>query len=129
AQHQRLLIELLPFKDSKQFHEWLDGPYVSGAWNEFRNEFLEGPCPVQLEDPDKTKICQAVKTVLLSRDPKYRVYRPDKTGWTAQDHAIRFIVSVVWDNFFGGLWSVQDFNKQPGHYLNVVYEILSFLRA
>jgi hypothetical protein len=129
AQLQRLLIEMLPFRDAQQFHEWLAGPYVSGAWDEFRKEYLNGTGPEPPEEPDKAATCQVVRTVLHSSDPKYRLMRPDKTGWTAQDHTVRFMVSVVWDNFFSGLWSVRDYRVRPDHYVNVVYEVLGFLRA
>ncbi|KAH8912604.1 hypothetical protein BR93DRAFT_933574 [Coniochaeta sp. PMI_546] len=89
AQHKRLLIELLPFTDSQQLLEWIRSAYVLGAWEEFRDDFLMHIEPHEFEQPDKTTVCQAVNDVLHSRDPKYRIYHPVKTSWTAYDHTVR----------------------------------------
>jgi hypothetical protein len=96
AQHERLILELLPFKDATLFHDWLSSVYVQGSWAEFCRDFLShnplGP------EPNKDKTAQAAKDAINSRKPQYLLYHPDKTGWVDQDHHVRFIVSVVSDN-------------------------------
>jgi hypothetical protein len=34
-QHERLILELLPFKDASEFHAWLASPMVRSSWDEF----------------------------------------------------------------------------------------------
>lgn len=128
TQHERLILELLPFKDTIQFHEWLNGIYVRGSWLEFCAAF---PLAVarSLPEPDKTKTAQAAKDAISSRTAKYLLYHPDKTGWTSEDHAIRFIAAVVADNMLKGAWTESEFRKRGLEITKAVYEVLSFLRA
>lgn len=127
SQHERLILELLPFKDRSQFHEWLQGPYVRGSWNEFCRDFLaQNPA---VPEPDKTRTAQAARDALKSKSVKFLAYHPDKDGWTAEDHHVRFIVTVVGDNLLTKLWSEDDFKKRLIDVAKAVYEVLSFLRG
>lgn len=96
AQHERLILELLPFKDANLFHDWLSSVYVRGSWIEFCRDFLTDNH--LSPEPDKDKTAQAAKDAINSRKPQFLLYHPDKTGWNDQDHHVRFIVSVVADN-------------------------------
>ncbi|SPQ25217.1 3b8bad45-5dfc-499e-a157-fa039836b43d [Thermothielavioides terrestris] len=127
AQHERLLLELLPFKDARQFHEWLNSVYVLGSWHEFVRDYLaREPLAVEL---DKSKTAQKAKDALNSRKPEYLMYHPDKTAWTAEDHHVRFIVTVISDNMLKGLWSESDWKKRSIEIAKAVYEVLAFMRA
>ncbi|KAK3903276.1 hypothetical protein C8A05DRAFT_32996 [Staphylotrichum tortipilum] len=127
SQHERLILELLPFKDLHQFHEWLSGVYVRGSWHEFVRDFLSrNPAAPEL---DKTKTAQTAKDAINSRNVQYLIYHPDKGAWTAQEHHVRFIVAVVSDNMLKGLWSESDWKKRSLEISKAVYEVLAFLRA
>ncbi|KAL2131263.1 hypothetical protein VTI74DRAFT_5318 [Chaetomium olivicolor] len=127
SQHERLILELLPFKDVRQFHEWLNSIYIRGSWNEFVRDFLaRNPLAPEL---DKTKTAQKAKDALNSRSPQYLMYHPDKTTWSAEDHHVRFIVTVISDNMLKGLWSESDWKKRGIEVSKAVYEVLAFLRA
>ncbi|KAL1841998.1 hypothetical protein VTJ49DRAFT_6241 [Mycothermus thermophilus] len=127
SQHERLILELLPFKDSRQFHEWLTSIYVRGAWDEFVRDFLSRN-PLAPE-PDKARTAQKAKEAISSRKPQYLMYHPDKTGWTAEDHHIRFIVMVVLDNMLKELWSESEWKKRGIEIAKATYEVMAFLRA
>ncbi|GAB1316645.1 hypothetical protein MFIFM68171_06855 [Madurella fahalii] len=127
SQHERLILDLLPFKDIRQFYEWLNGVYVRGSWNEFVRDFLSSRS--EASEPDKTKTTQRAKDTLNSRDPRYLMYHPRKEGWSVEDHYIRFIVTVISDNQLKGLWSESDWKKRGLEITKAVYEVLSFLRA
>ena len=129
AQCERLLLEQLPFTNLCDFQNWLESPYVCGAWDEFRGDFLHADDRDLLEELDKAATCKLAYKALCSTDPKYRMFRPNKEGWTAQDHVARFIFMVVHDNFHGGVWSVNDITQCPKRHLGAVYEVLSYLRA
>ncbi|KAK3939780.1 hypothetical protein QBC46DRAFT_262379 [Diplogelasinospora grovesii] len=129
TQHERLILELLPFKDAPQFHEWLNGVYVRGSWHEFLQDFLaQNPLA---PEPEKTKTAQLAKDAISSRNPKFLLYHPDKEGWTAEDHHVRFIVTVISDNLGlkNSLWSNSDFSRRGLEIAKSIYEVLSFLRA
>ncbi|KAK0714891.1 hypothetical protein B0H67DRAFT_579398 [Lasiosphaeris hirsuta] len=128
SQHERLILELLPVKDARQFHEWLSGIYVRGSWHEFLGDFLaRNPLAPEL---DKAKISQLAKDAVNSRNPKYLMYHPDKEGWTSEDYHIRFISTVITDNLLNkGLWTDSDWKKKSLDITKAVYEVLSFLRA
>jgi hypothetical protein len=69
SQHERLILELLPFKDSKQFREWLNGPLVRGSWDEFcRDCLLRNPA---MAEPEKNKTAEAAKSAINSKKVKY----------------------------------------------------------
>lgn len=57
------------------------------------------------------------------------MYHPDKAAWSAEDHHIRFIVTVVSDNMLKHLWSESDWKKKNIEIAKAVYEVLAFLRA
>ncbi|KAK8106258.1 hypothetical protein PG999_009617 [Apiospora kogelbergensis] len=128
TQHTRLILELLPFKEQDQFQEWLASEHVRGSWLEFQQDFLSANADIL--EPDKAKTAQAAKEAIGSRTPNYLLYHPDKTGWSEQDHHVRFIVQVVTDNMLkGSVWSENDFRKRGLEITKAVYEVLSYLRA
>ncbi|KAK5998577.1 hypothetical protein PT974_00958 [Cladobotryum mycophilum] len=136
AQHERLILELLPFKDSPKFQEWLHGALVRGSWAEFHRDYLAtktpapgAPQPGPETEPDKSKTAQAAKDAINSRSQKFLVYHPDKTGWAPEDHYVRFIVTVVQDNMLRYLWSESDWKKRAVEITKAVYEVLCYLRA
>jgi len=127
SQHERLMLELLPFKDLREFHEWLNGIYVRGSWNEFLRDYLtRNPTAPEV---DKAKTAQKAKDALNSRNAQYLMYHPDKTVWSAEDHHVRFIVAVVADNMLKGTWSESDWKKKGLEIAKSVYEVLAFLRT
>ncbi|KAJ1331640.1 hypothetical protein MN608_05101 [Microdochium nivale] len=127
TQHERLVLELLPFKDAAKFSEWLQSVYVVGAWREFCRDFLaENPASAE---PDKTKTAQLARDAISSSDSKYLLYHPDKTEWLDVDHYARFIVVVVQDNLLKSLWSKDDAKKKSLEVHKAVFEVLVFLRA
>ncbi|KAK1713048.1 hypothetical protein BDP67DRAFT_544271 [Colletotrichum lupini] len=126
-QHERLLLELLPFKDATKFHDWLDSNFVRGPWNEFNADFLSRSSAVL--EPDKTRTAQAAREALNGRKAKFCVYRPDKSAWTAEDHHVRFIVTLVADNMLQNLWYESEWKKKGLDIVKVAYEVLIFLKA
>ncbi|UNI13683.1 hypothetical protein JDV02_000405 [Purpureocillium takamizusanense] len=134
AQHERLILELLPFKDSAKFQEWLNSDWVRGSWLEFHADFLgktarTGPSSAAAPEPDKGRAAQAAKDAINSRSQKYLVYHPNKTGWTAEDHHVRFIVTVIQDNMLRSLWSESEWKKKAIDIAKAVFEVLCFLKA
>ncbi|KAH6687707.1 hypothetical protein F5X68DRAFT_6130 [Plectosphaerella plurivora] len=135
-QHERLILELLPFKDAAAFHNWLGSEFVRGSWHEFRRDcapmlpFSNGGSGSRSSaEPDKHKTSQSAKDAINSRKPKYLIYHPDKTAWTVDDHHIRFIATVVRDNMLQGLWSESEWKKQAVDIAKAVFEVLVFLKA
>lgn len=136
SQHERLILELLPFKDAGAFHAWLGGVYVRGSWLEFCRDYLQlagfgggsgsggGP-----SEPDKTKTAQAAKDAVKAQNPKYLIFHPDKENWSPDDHHIRFIAAVIQDNMMKGLWSSSDFKSKGLDIAKAVYEVLMYLRS
>jgi len=127
TQHERLILELLPFKDLSQFHEWLNSIYVRGSWYEYSRDFLARN-PLAPE-PDKAKLAQQAKDAINSRNPKFLMYHPNKETYTPDDHHVRFLVTVISDNLLKGLWSESDWKKRNIEIAKACYEVLSFLRA
>jgi hypothetical protein len=78
---------------------------------------------------DKTKTAQKAKDAINSRSTQFLMYHPDKTAWSAEDHHVRFIVTVIQDNMLKGLWSESDWKKRGIDIAKAVYEVLAFLRA
>ncbi|KAK3319323.1 hypothetical protein B0H66DRAFT_533825 [Apodospora peruviana] len=127
SQHERLLLELLPFHDSRRFHEWLNSIYVRGSWNEFLHDFLvHNPAA---PEPDKSVVTNATRDAIHSRNPKYLVYHPNKEGWTSDDHHIRFMATLISDNRLQNLWSDGDWRKRSEEITKAAYEVLGFLRS
>lgn len=127
TQHERLILELLPFKEVGQFHEWLQSGFVRGSWLEFSRDFLSrNP---RAPEPDKARTAQAAKDAINGRSVKYLVYHPDKAAWTPEDHHVRFIATVVADNMLKDLWGKRDWEKRGLDIAKAVYEVLSFLRS
>lgn len=126
SQHERLIMELLPFKKPEQFHEWIGGRFVRGSWHEYCRDFLaRNPSS---PEPDKDKTANAAKKAVNDREAKYVMYHPEKDSWTPEDHAVRFIATVVSDNMLKGIWSTSDWKRKDNEITKAVYEVLSFLR-
>lgn len=140
TQHERLILELLPFKDLAAFNAWLGSMYVHGAWVEFVRDCLapgslsaasassSGQAAI-VSEPDKAKTAQAAKDAVKGQQAKFLVYHPDKEGWTLEDHHVRFIATVVQDNLLKGTWSNSDFKNKGLDITKAVYEVLMYLRA
>lgn len=82
-----------------------------------------------MPEPDKSKLAQLSKDAVNSRNPKYLVYHPDKTGWTSEDHHVRFMATVISDNLLKGLWGESEWKKKSIEIAKAMYEVLSYLRA
>lgn len=128
AQHERLILELLPFKEPAKFQEWLQSVFVRGAWIEFWQDFLS-KAPASLGEPDKAKMAQSAKDAINSRSQKFMLYHPDKTDWTYEDHHVRFMVTLIQDNMLRSLWSESEWKKKAIEIAKAVYEVLCFLKA
>jgi hypothetical protein len=128
AQHERLILELLPFKDATKFKEWLNSDFVQGSWAEFWRDFVTKG-RTNYPEPDKTKAAEAAKNAINSRSIKFLVYHPDKTNWTLEDHHVRFIVTVIQDNMLKNLWSDSDWKKRALEVCKAVFEVLCYLKA
>ncbi|TWU71186.1 hypothetical protein ED733_001555 [Metarhizium rileyi] len=128
AQHERLILELLPFKDAAKFKEWLNGELVQGSWAEFWRDLVtkaRASCP----EPDKSRTAEAAKNAINGRSVKFLVYHPDKTNWTVEDHHVRFIVTVIQDNMLKSMWSDSDWKKRAVEVCKAVFEVLCYLKA
>lgn len=101
--------------------------YVQGSWNEIQRAFLsDNPTA---PEADKERIVKLAKEAINSRDAKYLVYHPDKTDWTADDHHIRFLATLILDNRLKGLWSEGDWRSKSTDITKAAFEVLSYLRA
>ena len=129
TQHERLILELLPFKDLPAFHAWLGSMYVHGAWVEFCRDCLVSSPRQPVPEPDKAKTAQAAKDAVKGQQAKFLVYHPDKDGWASEDHHVRFIVTVIQDNILKGTWSNSDFKNKGLDIAKAVYEVLMYLRS
>ncbi|OAA40768.1 hypothetical protein BBO_05825 [Beauveria brongniartii RCEF 3172] len=127
-QRERLILELLPFKDAGKFHEWLRGGPVQGSWREFQRDLL-ARVPADRPDPDKARMAQATKDAVNARSQKFLVYHPDKSGWSPEDHYVRFMTTVILDSLLANLWSDSDWKKRNIDICKAVYEVLFFLKA
>lgn len=74
-------------------------------------------------------MAQKAKDAINSRSTQYLMYHPDKGAWSAEEHHVRFIVTVVSDNILKGLWSESDWKKKNIEIAKSVYEVLAYLRA
>ncbi|KAJ6789052.1 hypothetical protein PWT90_08313 [Aphanocladium album] len=127
-QRERLILELLPFKDASKFQEWLRSGPVQGSWSEFHRDCVSR-LPADHPEPDKAKTAQAAKDAINSRSQKFLVYHPEKSGWSPEDHYVRFITIVVLDSLLANLWSESDWKKRNVDICKAVYEVLFFLKA
>ncbi|PNY27036.1 Uncharacterized protein TCAP_03028 [Tolypocladium capitatum] len=127
SQHERLILELLPFTDSAKFQEWLNSGWVRGSWLELDADFLAKVR--NAPEPDKARTAQASKDAINSRSQKFLVYHPDKTNWSVEDHHVRFIVTVIQDNMLKGLWSESEWKKKGIDIAKAVFEVLCFLKS
>ncbi|KAL0933180.1 uncharacterized protein CTRU02_212143 [Colletotrichum truncatum] len=118
SQHERLLLELLPFKENEFYIDFFRAGGGSGAGS-----------PAGAPEPDKARTAQTARDALNSRKPKYLVYHPDKTGWTPEDHYVRFIITLVADNMLQSLWSESEWKKRGLDIAKAAYEVLIFLKA
>lgn len=100
---------------------------MRGSWHEFLRDFLaRNPLAPEL---DKAKTAQRAKDVINSRKPDFLIHYPNKEGWTAEDHHVRFIAAVVTDNMLKGMWSESDWKKKGLEIAKNMFEVLVFLRA
>ncbi|KAL8285669.1 hypothetical protein RB597_002639 [Gaeumannomyces tritici] len=149
-QHERLILELFTFKDGAQFQAWLRSPQVRGSWLEFRRDSAAAaatrssvPLPHHPagsgssgggggggnEEMDKAKAAQQAKDAVQKKSPRYLLHYPDKRDWTADDHTVRFIAVVIYDNLLTGMWSSGDWSCRALDIAKSVYEVLVFLRS
>ena len=127
AQHERLILELLPFKDSAKFQDWLSSVWVHGSWLEFYTDFLGKSR--NFTEPNKETMAQMTKDAINSKSQKYLLYNPDKTDWNLEDHHIRFMVTVIRDNLLKNLWSDWEWKKKSMDITKAVFEVLCFLKS
>ncbi|KAL8372103.1 hypothetical protein RB595_001749 [Gaeumannomyces hyphopodioides] len=134
-QHERLILELFTFKDGAQFQAWLRSPQVRGSWLEFRRDSTRpgaaAPLPPATggEEMDKAKAAQQARDAVQKKSPHYLLHYPDKRGWTADDHTVRFMAVVIYDNLLTGMWSSSDWSYRALDIAKSVYEVLVFLRS
>ncbi|TDZ47190.1 hypothetical protein CTRI78_v008652 [Colletotrichum trifolii] len=129
-QHERLLLDLVPFKDAAKFHSWLESPFVRGPWNEFVADFLSRPgSPAAVPEPDRLRTAQAAQTALNSKKARYLVHHPDKADWTPEEHYVRFIVTLVSDNMLQNFWHESEWKKKGLDIAKASYEVLVFLKG
>ncbi|KAK1596416.1 uncharacterized protein LY79DRAFT_667429 [Colletotrichum navitas] len=134
SQHERLLMELLPFEDTATFRDWLDGPFVRGSWDEFCADYLSlallrAESPGAVPEPDKARTARAAREALGTRKPKFLVYHPDKTGWAAEDHYVRFVVTLIADNGLRNMWNGSEWKRKGLDIAKAAYEVLVYLKA
>ncbi|ERT02602.1 uncharacterized protein SPSK_00576 [Sporothrix schenckii 1099-18] len=144
AQHERLILELLPFKDASQFREWL--AFLEGDWEEYCRDYLdpqyftalydESGNAVEIPDkapsdpePDKAATAQRAKDAINNQSVIFLAYHPDKTTWTPEDHAVRFLATAIADSLLRKVWGERDWRKRPLEIAKAVYEVLSYKRA
>ncbi|TLD26555.1 hypothetical protein PspLS_04669 [Pyricularia sp. CBS 133598] len=124
-QHERLVMELLPFRTAEQFHEWLESPPLLGTWLEFRAN-----CRHQdLDEIDKTRVAQITRDALNSRMAKYLVYHPNKQGWTLEEHVVRFMATAMKDAVLEGVWSENELRNKTLDIAKAIYEVMCFFKA
>lgn len=128
-QHERLILELLPFANANEFEEWLQSVYVLGAWREFYRDFPSSKATAR--EPDKTMTAQLALDAInkYHRDDTFLLYHPDKSIWSKMDHYVRFIVIVIQDNLLGGMWSKDELGGGNLGVPKAMYEVLVYLRA
>ena len=144
AQHERLILELLPFKDASQFREWLT--FLEGDWEEYCRDYLDPQYWTALYDeagnaleipdkapndpePDKATTAQRAKDAINHQSVIFLTYHPEKGTWTAEDHAVRFVATAIADSLLRKVWSERDWRKRPLDIAKAVYEVLSYKRA
>lgn len=144
AQHERLILELLPFKDASQFREWL--AFLEGDWEEYCRDYLDPQYFTALYDesgnaleipdkapsdpePDKTTTAQRAKDAINNQSVIFLTYHPEKTTWTPEDHAVRFVATAIADSLLRKVWGERDWRKRPLEIAKAVYEVLSYKRA
>ncbi|KIH88924.1 hypothetical protein SPBR_07732 [Sporothrix brasiliensis 5110] len=142
--HERLILELLPFKDASQFREWL--AFLEGDWEEYCRDYLdpqyftalydESGNAVEIPDkapsdpePDKAATAQRAKDAINNQSVIFLAYHPDKTTWTPEDHAVRFLATAIADSLLRKVWGERDWRKRPLEIAKAVYEVLSYKRA
>lgn len=127
AQHERLILELLPFNDSASFHDWLQSETVRGSFNEFTRDLLQHTRQQHVPDPHKEQTAKAAKDAIDNKAARFLLYHPDKSGWTEEDHHVRFIVTVVMDNVLTKTLSLR--KEGTLQVVKSVYEVLCYLKA
>ncbi|CAK7262813.1 hypothetical protein SEPCBS57363_000235 [Sporothrix epigloea] len=146
AQHERLILELLPFKDAAQFREWLD--FLEGDWEEYCRDYLYPQYRAALDDeagnalesqspdkapadpePDKAATAQRAYDAICKQSVVFLTFHPAKSDWTPEDHAVRFVATAIADSLLRKVWSERDWRNRPLDIAKAVYEVLSYKRA
>lgn len=131
AQHERLLMDLFPFKDGKDrqdnFRQWL--AFIDAHFQEYCQDYF-GLHPGSIEvEPDKLRTAQTAQTAINVRTLKFLEYHPDKAGWSGEDHAVRFIVTAVSDSLLRQTWGMGEWRSKGLDLAKAVYEVLCYKRA
>ncbi|TLS28247.1 hypothetical protein PpBr36_00955 [Pyricularia pennisetigena] len=124
-QHERLVVELLPFETVEQFHSWLESAPVLGSWLEFRANCRHR----DLDEVEKSRAAQLTRDALDARSARYLVYHPDKQGWTLEDHVVRFMATVMRDAVLQGVWADAELRERTVDIAKAVFEVMCFLKA
>ncbi|OTB03816.1 hypothetical protein M426DRAFT_23341 [Hypoxylon sp. CI-4A] len=106
----------------------LDSEYVKPFFKEYRRDYLE--VTAELEIIDCGELSRWCKLTNAFAQPKYaRAKSPKKEGWTALDHATRFLVRVLrnsWENG-GTLWTHGKFDPDNDE-RDEIYQVWATLR-
>lgn len=62
-------------------------------------------------------------------DTKFLMLNPDKSGWSAMDHHVRFVVGITHDCAFEYLWGRKECVKKYSKIARGIYEVLVYLKA
>jgi hypothetical protein len=127
AQHTRLLISMLPFKNPVELDEWISRPPVSAAWLEFR-----ASVPAIHPDPNVVEVCNLAERAIISAPPsgrKFCLLHPDKRGWSIDDHHVRFIVGIAKDSLEEQAWDSSKWIQRSQEIAKALYEVLVYLKT
>ncbi|KAI1098062.1 hypothetical protein F4804DRAFT_325805 [Jackrogersella minutella] len=124
------------YDDEKHFmRQILDGDFVKPFFKEYRRSYLEPT--LQLEDINCDELLRLCRTTNAFALTKYAgSSTSNKEGWTALDHAARFVVRVLrfsWEN--DGEWTYgrfdpdNDQNFESDTEFHQVWAILRYLQA
>ncbi|CAK7268227.1 hypothetical protein SEPCBS119000_002951 [Sporothrix epigloea] len=144
AQHERLVMELFHLTDVSKFRDFLTS--IEGNWQEYCRDYLDrqnwagfytGPGNAR-ETPDKApgdpepdKLTTATRAdeVLSKHSEAFLRYHPIKTGWTPEDHAVRFIATTIADGRLRKVWTDGLWTMYSVGLAKAVYEVLCYKRT
>ncbi|SPN98587.1 uncharacterized protein DNG_01632 [Cephalotrichum gorgonifer] len=127
AQHLRLFLGLLPFKDPPEFLSWINRPPTQSAWSEFA-----ASVSLPHQDPGLTTLLPKVRDAVDASslpEARTRLMYPDKRDWNSEDHHVRFIVGVICDSLLEELWTEKEWVEDPDRIVRAVYEVLVYLKG